>query len=65
MAQTRAQSARKRSMRKMYRKRYSACRGLTASKCHELNGCKKTKSSSKRRSYCRKSYSRRRRSSKH
>lgn len=62
MAQTRAQTARKRSMRKRYRKRFSACRGLKAKKCRSTTGCKQTKSG-KRPSYCRKSYSRRRRSS--
>lgn len=62
MAQTRAQTARKRSMRKMYRKRFSACRGLALKKCSSASGCKPTKRG-KRASYCRKSYSRRRRSS--
>ena len=58
MANTRRMSSRLRSIRKMYRKRFSACRGLTSAKCHELKGCMKTKTG-KRASYCRKNYSRR------
>ena len=49
------------SKRQQYRKRSSRslCRNKTAKKCHRVKGCKMTSKTSKRKSYCRKSRSRR------
>ncbi len=50
------------SARRYYRKRVkkSLCTGKVAKSCHKIKGCKNTKSSTKRRIFCRKRHNTRR-----